>query len=77
MSRPQLDDLEQHMSIQAVAKALELSDKTVRKMISRGDLKGSRVGRVWRIAVASVNEYLAAHANKPKGGAPPEHVSST
>ena len=46
------------LTIRQVAKYLQVVPITVYRMIDRGDLKASKVGRVWRIRFQDVQEYL-------------------
>ncbi|KYC77740.1 hypothetical protein B4092_4715 [Bacillus licheniformis] len=46
------------MTVKEVAEILNVSEKTARKMLNNGDLKGIKVGREWRITQESFNEYL-------------------
>lgn len=47
-------------SVEAVAAQLGLSYETVRRAIKAGELKGRKVGGVWRIAVEDVDAWLGA-----------------
>jgi excisionase family DNA binding protein len=48
-----------------IAKTLDLSTKTVRRLIGRGDLRAHRVGlRHWRIFTQDLQDYLARRANR-------------
>lgn len=50
---------QKYYSVNDVAKILQLSPKTIRNMITRGDIDGYRVGpRVWRIADSALSTYL-------------------
>ena len=44
------------LSIKAVAEFLKVSQTTVRRMLARGELKGMRVGRLWRIAQSEIDK---------------------
>ena len=50
------------MSIQDVARELRVSEKTVRRMLWRGELKGIRVGGQWRFPTENLTEFLPAGA---------------
>lgn len=53
---------DQHVSIQQTAAALNVCDKTVRRMISAGELPAIRLGhRTVRIPLAAVNAYVGRH----------------
>ena len=46
------------LSIKDVAKILKVSQTTVRRMLARGELKGVRVGRLWRIAQSEIDKLF-------------------
>jgi len=46
------------LSIQEVARELRVSDKTVRRMLSRGEIRGVRVGGQWRFPIELLAELL-------------------
>jgi excisionase family DNA binding protein len=48
------------LSVAAVAERLGVSQKTVRRMIDRGELPAHRVGKLLRIGEGSLDGYLAA-----------------
>jgi excisionase family DNA binding protein len=37
---------------------MDVSGKTVKRLIFRGELKGLKVGAQWRVRVAAIEEYL-------------------
>lgn len=45
----------QMLSIDEAAKVMGVATKTVRRMIARGELEASKMGRVWRIAPTAIN----------------------
>jgi excisionase family DNA binding protein len=51
-------DLQRLLTIPEVAELLQVSTKTVRRMISSGDLPAHRLGRQWRIAPAELKGFL-------------------
>ena len=53
--------LPQHHAIKAVAGALEVSDRTVRRWIANGDLVAHRFGGVVRIADSDLLAFIALH----------------
>jgi excisionase family DNA binding protein len=53
--------LPKYYSIQTVAEALEVSDRTIRRWIDRGDLVAHRPGGVVRIAEEDLRAFLALH----------------
>ena len=44
------------LSIRDVSEILKVSQTTVRRMLARGELKGVRVGRLWRIARSEIDK---------------------
>jgi DNA (cytosine-5)-methyltransferase 1 len=60
--------LDELLTISQAASYLQLSDKTVRRMIKAHQLEASKVGdRVWRIKLSGIEDYLKAHTNGEKG----------
>lgn len=56
------------MSAAQVADVLGVSVATVRRLITRGELRAARVGaRVWRISAHDLAQYIAMHHNKHDG----------
>jgi excisionase family DNA binding protein len=45
----------QMLSIEDAAKIMDVHPRTVSRMIERGELEATKVGRVWRIAPAAIN----------------------
>lgn len=50
-----------YYAIKAVAEALDVSPRTIRRWIAKGDLIVHRVGGVVRIADADLRAFLALH----------------
>ena len=48
------------LDLDAVAKRLDVSTKTVRRMVARNELPVYRVGRLLRISEADLANYVAA-----------------
>jgi PTS system nitrogen regulatory IIA component len=59
------------MSIQEVARELRVSEKTVRRMLWRGALKGIRVGGQWRFPVESLADLLPSGVAASRRFPPP------
>ena len=50
------------VSVQDTARILGLNDtRTVYKLIRNKDLKARKIGRLWRVSVKSLNEYMRAN----------------
>lgn len=72
--RPEKTELEQYYSLSDISKALNISESTVRRRLKNGEIKGIKIGKVWRISRTSFREYLdnldksegkEAHENYP------------
>jgi len=56
------------LTIAQTASYLQVSDKTVRRMIYDNKLAASKVGeRVWRVKESDIVKYLRANTNGTKG----------
>jgi len=55
----------QLLTVAAVAAALAVTSPTVHALIQRGELTGVRVGRVYRVPVTSVEQFLIAQGLSP------------
>lgn len=53
-------------SIEEAAQALDVHPDTIRKMIKRGELRASRVGRQYRIPQAEVDRLLYGTTPRPE-----------
>ena len=53
----QIDD-DQLLTIKDVARRLQLSERTVRRLLDAGELSAFRVRRQWRIAEEDLQKYL-------------------
>ena len=50
------------VSVQDTARILGLNDtRTVYKLIRNKDIKARKIGRLWRVSVKSLNEYMRAN----------------
>lgn len=58
------NSLETKLSLCRVAKRLNVSERTARRLIEAGDLKAYRIGRQWRVFESDLQEYLAKQANR-------------
>ena len=60
--------LDELLTISQTASYLQLSEKTIRRLIKNRQLTASKVGnRVWRIKMTDIDEYLKSHTNGKKG----------
>jgi len=51
-------DAEDLLTTSEVARRLRLTRQTVQRMIKRGDLKASRIGRDWRVKRSTLEAFL-------------------
>lgn len=52
------------LTVSQAAKYLQLSEKTVRRLIKNGDLQASRIGtRTWRIRASDIDKYIESSLN--------------
>lgn len=51
------------LTVSQTAEYLQVCDKTVRRLISKGDLLASKVGNSWRIQKSDVDLYLKKNRN--------------
>jgi excisionase family DNA binding protein len=54
----------QALSISRVARRLDVSERTARRLVEVGELKAYRIGRQWRVLSADLQVYLAGNANR-------------
>lgn len=52
------------LTIKQVANFLQVSTKTIRRLIKCDKIKASKVGRAWRIKQEDVEAYLNMNSNK-------------
>lgn len=55
-------DREKLMSVEEVAEYLGLHPQTVYSLLREGELRGHKLGRVWRIRPGAVDEYIERQA---------------
>jgi len=55
------------ISIQGLAKRLDVSVRTARRLIRAGTLRAHRIGRQWRVFEGDLQDYLAGQANRQTG----------
>lgn len=46
------------LTIEQVAEQLQISTRTVRRLMDREEIKGFRVGKRWRFTQSEVNAYI-------------------
>ncbi len=48
-----------------VANLLQVNERTVTQWLRKGQLRGFKIGKEWRVSVKDLESYLEASANKP------------
>lgn len=51
-------------TIPELCEALDVSDKTLAKILRSGELKGRKVGRRWTVTREALEEYLGMHGRQ-------------
>ena len=51
------------LTVSQVAEYLKLSEKTIRRLITSGQLKASKIGSSWRVQMIDIKNYLEANTN--------------
>lgn len=46
---------------------LQVNERTVRRWLNEGTLRGSLLGRIWRVSPAAIDEFMKAHEGKTEG----------
>lgn len=54
------------MTTEQAAKFLQVQELTIRRKIESGELRASKVGRIWRIQKKDIIDYLNKNANVPE-----------
>ena len=55
------------MTVEEVARYLRVVERTIYRLVKRGDIPAARVGRQWRFERASIDEWLRQTATKKQG----------
>ena len=46
------------VSLEEAGEMMDVSGKTVKRLIFRGELKGLKIGAQWRVRIAAIEDYL-------------------
>ena len=52
------DEIPVVLDVDGLAEVLQYSDDTVRRMLQSGEIKGTKVGKSWRVDKDSVRNFL-------------------
>jgi len=53
--------MEKLFTVKSLAEYLDLSILTVREMLRDGKIRGSKIGKEWRVTESAVRDFLKAH----------------
>lgn len=53
-------------TVEEVSSKLKIPEETIRQYLRKGILKGSRIGRYWRITGKDIEEFLEKNSNTNK-----------
>ena len=51
----------EYYTINETAQMLKLAASTIRKYLGNGKLTGAKIGRIWRISRADIDQFIAAN----------------
>jgi len=54
------------MTVEEVARYLRVTEKTIYRLLKRGDITAARIGRSWRFKRASIDEWLDRKVGRKK-----------
>lgn len=57
-------DEQEWFTPEEIAQRLKVNQQSVRKWLREGRLRGSLLGRVWRVSSAALDEFMRAHEPK-------------
>lgn len=60
---------EQWLSVEEVAKLLQVHSNTIRRAIREKQLRANKIGKNWRITREAVEEYVAKRSNMGRAAA--------
>jgi len=65
-----VDDL---LTVETLCQKLKVSENTAYQLLKSGQLKGFKVGRMWRIPQSSLDSFVSSQLEE-KGGSYNEHL---
>lgn len=54
------------LTLAQVAEHLQVSEKTIYRYLEAKELKGTKLGRAWRIAEADLRDFIQKRSNIPQ-----------
>ena len=55
------------ITVEELAEWLMIGKSATYKLLASGDIKVFRIGRIWKIPIANVNEYIQKQSHLPEG----------
>ena len=52
------------LTVREAAAVLQINEAALRRLLRSGELRGSRVGRLWRIRIEAIEELLDANSTR-------------
>lgn len=55
------------ITVEELAEWLMIGKTATYKLLASGEIKGFRIGRIWKIPISNVNEYIQKQSHLPEG----------
>lgn len=65
------------MTVDTLCRKFQVSENTAYQLLKTGQLKGFKVGRMWRIPQSSLDSYISNQLENKKGADSNEYLSIT
>ena len=65
------------MTVETLCQKLKVSENTAYQLLKTGQLKGFKIGRIWRIPQSNLDSYILSRTGNNKGEDSNEHLSIT
>lgn len=65
------------ITVDTLCRKLQVSENTAYQLLKTGQLKGFKVGRMWRIPQTSFDSYVSSQLENNKGADSNEYLSIT
>ena len=57
--------MENVLTVEEVAESLKITPVVVRELLRQGKLRGSKIGKNWRVKESDLEAYFETQANRP------------
>lgn len=58
---------DEYLTVEEVAQKLKMHPGTIRRMLSKGELPGKRLGKEWRISAAELQKFMVGDSGRRQG----------